>query len=532
MKTSRVLYHMVRADFLERVRRYSFLLSLCFSIYLGYAVYSGQVRLQLGNYRGENNSAWLGSVITLLATTFLTLIGFYIVKNTIQRDRETRVGQILATTPMSKTFYTISKTLSNFAVLAAMVLILVLAAILIQLIHGDGHINLFALCAPVLVFALCAVTVTAALAVLFESIPALSGGVGNILYFFLWIFLVSMSAASMVNGQSMTVYHRMADFTGLVSVMGQMEARLHAIDPLYKGGSSFGIGDLNSTNKVFLWTGLQWNAIILLSRVMWVGIAGVIALLASIFFDRFDPSRARTNFRRNENVPVQAKPQKQVVGNLRPSILSRLFAARPSIRVKNSFLVLVTAEFRLQIRGRSWWWYAVAAALFLACLFSPIDASRSGVILAAWIWPILLWSEMGTREARFSTTSLIYSARNAFPGQLLASWAAGFLVALLTGGGLGLRLLAAGDFPGLLAWLAAALFIPSLALALGVFTGGRKAFEALYTAWWYLGPLHHLPGIDFMATTPASSSPLGYIVASAVLVASACAWRRTRLAYA
>ncbi len=228
MKTSRVLYHMVRADFLERVRRYSFLLSLCFSIYLGYAVYSGQVRLQLGNYRGENNSAWLGSVITLLATTFLTLIGFYIVKNTIQRDRETRVGQILATTPMSKTFYTISKTLSNFAVLAAMVLILVLAAILIQLIRGDGHINLFALCAPVLVFALCAVTVTAALAVLFESIPALSGGVGNILYFFLWIFLVSMSAASMVNGQSMTVYHRMADFTGLVSVMGQMEARLHA----------------------------------------------------------------------------------------------------------------------------------------------------------------------------------------------------------------------------------------------------------------------------------------------------------------
>ncbi len=158
---------------------------------------------------------------------------------------------------------------------------------------------------------------------------------------------------------------------------------------------------------------------------MWVGIAGVIALLASIFFDRFDPSRARTNFRRNENVPVQAKPQKQVVTNLQPSILSRLFAARPSIRVKNSFLVLVTAEFRLQIRGRSWWWYAVAAALFLACLFSPMDASRSGVILAAWIWPILLWSEMGTREARFSTTSLIYSARNAFPGQLLASWAGG-----------------------------------------------------------------------------------------------------------
>jgi hypothetical protein len=531
MKSYRVLYHMVRADFLERVRRYSFLLSLFFSIYLGYAVYTGQISLRLGDYQGVNNSAWLGSVITLLATTLLTLIGFYIVKNTIQRDRETRVGQILATTPMSKSFYTLSKALSSFAVLAAMVFILVLAAIVIQLIKGDGHIQIFDLCAPVLVFALCAVAVTAALAVLFESIPVLSGGFGNVLYFFLWIFLISISAAAMVNGQSMTLYHRLLDYTGLVSVMGQMEARLHAIDPLYKGGSSFGVVSMNPTAKVFLWTGLQWNGIILLSRLIWIGIAGAIALLASLFFDRFDPSRARARFSRKQKVSHEAKSQKQAA-NPRPSILSRLFAARPAIKVRNSFLVLIIAEFRLQVRGRSRWWYLVAAGLFLACLFSPIDATRSGIILAAWIWPMLSWSELGTREERFSTFSLIYSARNAFPGQLLASWIAGVIVALLTGGGLGIRLLAAGDVSGLAAWLSAALFIPSLALALGVCTGGRKAFEALYIAWWYIGPLHHVPGIDFMATTPASSNPLGYTIASVLLLTTAYAWRRTRLAYA
>ena len=122
MKHFRILYHMVRADFLERVRRYSFLLSLFFSIYLGYEVYTGRIRLQLGDDVGVNNSAMPWLVITLLATTLLTLIGFYIVKNTIQRDRETRVGQIVVTTPMSKSFYTLSKALSNFAVLAAMVL--------------------------------------------------------------------------------------------------------------------------------------------------------------------------------------------------------------------------------------------------------------------------------------------------------------------------------------------------------------------------------------------------------------------------
>jgi len=37
MSSGRALFQMVKADFLERVRRYSFLLTLGFSIYLGYA---------------------------------------------------------------------------------------------------------------------------------------------------------------------------------------------------------------------------------------------------------------------------------------------------------------------------------------------------------------------------------------------------------------------------------------------------------------------------------------------------------------
>ncbi len=52
MSSARVLYHMVRADFLERVRRYSFLLTLGFSLYLGYGVYAGQINLRVNEYRG------------------------------------------------------------------------------------------------------------------------------------------------------------------------------------------------------------------------------------------------------------------------------------------------------------------------------------------------------------------------------------------------------------------------------------------------------------------------------------------------
>jgi hypothetical protein len=199
MSRSRVLFHMVRADFLERVRRYSFLLTLGFAVYLGYAVYSGQIHMHLNDYQGAPNSAWLGSVVALVSSIFLSLIGFYVVKNTIWRDRETRVGRILAATPISKRFYTLSKALSNLAVLSAMVLVLAAAAVVIQLTHRAGNsFNLFDLLAPILMFGISAMSVAAALAVLFETIPGLRGGLGNIAYFFLWIFLLSLSVNSLL----------------------------------------------------------------------------------------------------------------------------------------------------------------------------------------------------------------------------------------------------------------------------------------------------------------------------------------------
>ncbi len=119
--SARIFYHLARADFLERVRRYSFLLTMGISIYLGYAAATGQLAMRVNDSRGVFNSAWIGGLMALVATTFLSLAGFYVVKNTIERDRLTRVGEILASTPMSKTLYVMGKAISNFVVLACMV---------------------------------------------------------------------------------------------------------------------------------------------------------------------------------------------------------------------------------------------------------------------------------------------------------------------------------------------------------------------------------------------------------------------------
>ncbi|MES2393728.1 MAG: ABC transporter permease subunit, partial [Acidobacteriota bacterium] len=235
----RLVYHMVRADFLERTRRPSFLITLGFSVYLGYLVNSGLVSLQLDHWRGLPNSAWNGAVIALVGSVFLPLVGFYIVKNTIQRDRETRVGRILAATPMSRTFYTVSKALSNFAVLASMVVVLAIAAIILQWTHpGTGPTSYTDLLTPLFVFALSSLSITAALAVLFETLPGLRGGLGNVLYFFLWIFLISLSVTSLTGNHALSPSSYLHDYTGIATISGNMQAQVRLLDPTYAGGSS------------------------------------------------------------------------------------------------------------------------------------------------------------------------------------------------------------------------------------------------------------------------------------------------------
>src|SRR5271167_1905961 len=92
MNFGRVIFAIARADFLERVRRYNFLVTLLAVVFLGYEAATGRIQLKLGDYRGTYTSGWIGAMVALVATIFISFIGFYIVKDAVDRDRQTKVG--------------------------------------------------------------------------------------------------------------------------------------------------------------------------------------------------------------------------------------------------------------------------------------------------------------------------------------------------------------------------------------------------------------------------------------------------------
>jgi hypothetical protein len=519
MNGRRALYQAARADFLERVRRYSFLVTLGVAAYLAYAAFTGRLSLRVHESRGIYNSAWVGTLMALVSTVFVSLAGFYVVKNTIERDRQTRVGQILAATPLTKFMYVAAKTASNFAVLAVMSAMLALAGLAMQLWSGeDRHIELWKMAAPWLLLALPALAVIAAVAVLFETIPFLRDGLGDIVYFFAWTAGIALSLATGL---------RRFDLCGIAIIARSLVGG----ESLRDSGMSFSLdfGQLHFANQNFRWEGIAWNGPIVLSRVAWAGAALAIVALAAQLFDRFDPARGK---------PLHDAPEREMAGaaelsGLQAPAPAAVLTPLPATALSHvRFWPVFAAELRLLLKGQKWWWYAVAAGLLIASAAVPSAGARGKVLAFAWIWPVLLWSSMGVREIREQTYQILFAAPHPIARQLPAVWFAGFALAVLTGGGFALRLLAEGNFHGLAAWLIGALFIPTLALALGAWSGSSKPFVVLYTMLWYAGPVNATPQLDFMGSSPATASthsPEAYFLMTFALAIAMVAGRRRQL---
>ena len=520
-----LLLRLAWPDVLERVRRSGFLLTVGTTIWLGSLVYTQNIQMSMGEYRGVFNSAWLGTLMALSATTFVSLAGFYMVKNAVSFDRETGVGQILAATRVSTRVYVLAKWLSNFAALSTIVLTLAVAALVLHFIQADAvRLDLWALLAPLLLLALPAMAVVAAFAVLFEIIPGLSGGTGNAAYFFVWSAALATPLIAKAGW---------ADWCGILFVEKSLAAAVHAHTPSAVAGISFRAGPARDLSHMILinWTGIDWTPATITMRLSWIAVAALAVLGASVWFDRFDTVSAGAAPRKEPWLPATA-PRKRRSAGVLPSSSDPIWALPDRlIPVRTRIGAMVVAELGLALSGVNRWWTLVAAGLWLASLAAPIAAARYAHI-AAWLWPLLLWSNMGARESQHRTGPLVFSCPRSLQRQFVALWLSGVLIAAATGSGLAARFILEGDMTSLSAWAVGALFIPSLALTLGVWTESSRAFEALYTAWWYIGPASKFTPLDFSsawATAPGASRIPFFGILTAVLILAAVLGRRRRI---
>jgi hypothetical protein len=536
MKTLHLIYHVALADFYERARRFSFLLTLAAVIGLGILVFNGSVVFQLRSvspdpyapvYQGEPNSAWIGTMTVLATNTFLMLFGFYLVSDCIKRDIHTGVGQIIATTPVSRGTYLVGKWISNFAVLSVMEVILAVAAVIMVLLQSEAALDLAALLMPFLTVAFPAMAFTAALAVIFETVPWLRGAVGNIVFFFLWMG-IGVVSISMVDK-----YLPINDPLGFNVFYASLHESAQAAFP-NDMISGFGTGITAVTQiKRFSWPGLAWSAGIVGSQWLWAVVSPGLILLSALWFTRFDPSREGHRHAKRKTAAGEEDeaftPRKGGLHTILhvlatpASRLAQLVDLSPliaKIAQASPFLGVLFAELRLLLKGRRWWWWLITIGLNIAIIFSPFSTLKEYVLPVAWLWLLPVVAQMGSRERMNNTYQMVFSSTRPVLRQLPAAWLAGILsTGLLVIAG-AVVFLINRDLIALAGWAGAVIFVPTLALALGVFSSGNRLFEIAYVIWWYCGPMQKIPGIDF-----TSGSPQVYLMAAGGLLLLSAYWR-------
>jgi len=549
VKTLRTLYHLTRADFLERIRRHSFLIVLALTVCVGYLFVppegAAYLVLQLGLNRGIYNSPWIGLVFGLIAAMHLPLYGFYLVKNAVERDRQTGVGQIIATTPTGKSVYVLGKWLSNLAVLVLILSVMTVMAVVMQLIRAeDATVNLWALVAPIWLMGLPVLAIASAMAVLFESISFLRGGLGNVAYFFIWLAMLIV----VLEGAFDEVTHLAQptnDLLGFTRPMADIQQQVLAVEPDADMGSGLIVPLRGREVSTFTWDGIGWTAGIILGRMMWSVLAVAIALVSAIPFDRFDPARSRLRLERKGPF---SRLQERIGAVRRGDFLRRKSTEAGGLQVataahltplaatskRGRFFGVLAAELELMLKGHSLIWYAGAVGLIIACLVSPLDDVQQYLLPAVWLWPVLIWSQMGIRERRYNTGQMVFSVPHPVSRQLPAMWLAGVIFTVIAGSGAWMRLALMGEFTGLLAWFVGALFIPALALALGVWVGNSRAFETVYPFLWYIGVINQVPAFDYAGATAgglAMGMPVVYmgITAGLVVLAVIGRWRQLQI---
>ena len=551
MRLAYQLYHLVRADFLDRIRRSSFVVVLGLALLAGYlfvpplsAPYTSFV---VASHRGFYNSPWVGTLFGVTAATLLTLIGFYLVKNSIGRDYETRVGQVIATTPLGKALYMAGKWFSNVLVLGVILGVLSIIAPLMQIVRAEvAHVDLAALWTPIWMMGFPALVFTGALAVLFESVPLLRGGLGNIIYFFVWgPFLIGSSTQQFVMGGKPAFTY---DFAGMARVVYDIKQQLIAAGADISKGIFGVIGPVDASNITrFTWDGMQWTSEIILERLLWVALGVIPVMIAAAVFNRFDPAGGRILAKRGRP-PLRRLAR--LIGRTGSAVQTgdkeeneaAALAGRPAVELTpldrsarhGRFLSIVKAELLLMVKGHGWWWYIGALGLIVATPLVPLEKVAQILFAAAWLWPILVWSKMGNRELRHQTHQIVFSAPHPLRRQLPAIWVAGVFVTAVLGAGFVTRILLAGHWQYMYAPVIGVLFVPTLALALGVWTNGSRMFEVVYLLLWYISVQGGTTVFDYRGATieaAASGVPFYYLAATIGLALLAVLGRQKQMRY-
>jgi hypothetical protein len=472
---------------------------------------TGAGLLHIGGARALYTSPALAFATAAFFAFPLSLFGYYLVSNALERDVRARMATVVAASPVGNAEYLLGKLAGNLALLVAMTLGFMAAAMAMQLVRGEGPLEPATFVAHYVLLLTPAVAWVAAMALLFECAPGLSGRAGDVAYFFVWGTTLTLGAEPWrKTALPASWIGRCLDYTGLGYLIRETSRQV--------GTSEFTIGyaPIDAAKAPILFPGLHFTAEAVTARAMAFFAPMVLFLLAVVLFRRFDPARTRT------------------IGDADGRSLSALLAAvaRPLGRPLLALLDRLSPDAALSFRARPPL-VLLAAAFAVLGLALPTQWLREALLPGVFAVLSVALADVATRERQAGLAGIVFATPGRSRGFARWKLATAALVAFLLAGVPSARLLVTEPGAGVSAFVGV-MFLAAAAVVLGIATATPKTFMALSLALWYLAlnAKGHTPALDYGGWWASATPRVQAGWAAATLLAAALAFvaQRARLA--
>ncbi|MGZ3822991.1 MAG: hypothetical protein ACXVB6_20530, partial [Mucilaginibacter sp.] len=337
-------------------------------------------------------------------------------------------------------------------------------------------------------FAVPALLVVSALAVVGEVFL----GKRSILQFIIYFFICGVMMAGINNpeaGSTTAVF----DPFGLSLVTGSIKTLINTQFHENVKQVSFGfIFAEHKTFHTFVWNGVSWPGIFILSRLLWMSFAVVLVYISSFFFHRFDLSQSMSSKKKVLLPDVQTG-----IGELKPVIAT---GPRPPLVTDYGIWPFIKTELLLLVRKGAKWFWLLSAGVWIAMLFAPLWIAHSYLLPVIWFLQVTRWSELVTKEQTNRLHYFTYSSYKPLLRMLPAQMLAGILLAVALALPVIVRCLIGSDIYSVINILVGAVFIVLLAVCLGIVSGGKKLFEIVFFMITYAGT-QKIPPLDYVGAT-------------------------------
>lgn len=461
MKTLCAVWGVAKADFLERVRRFSFITSCALAVFFTFWFVprpTGFTALVIepNIFRQGSDPSWVPMSAAMCGGMMLCLFGFVYILNAVGHDRKSCILSLLRTSPTNRVAYLFGKLISDMLLLCCMLAAVMAGAFLIMEIQFPGRFlspwdffSPFLCVVPGLLF-------VSAFALLMECVPVFRkrSGLSIALFLCLSVTLLTFAAMGIDPHRLISVF----DFSGYLWMRDSISAAARSMTGLgITHISVFTNSHVGGSNlKVLAFHGLVPSVSHLLDKLVLIALSILITYLASHL------------------LPKMEKPA--FLSKASPVPSKAIISSRPKAPAYQGVL---HAELRKLTGPQPVFWWVCATGLWIACLFSPMGTVRNTLFVLLFAFMIPIFSRMGCLEHQSGMTSILCTVPGAMLRQASACLRAGVMISLIAAFPMLIRLLFLADGAGLLSVLLFSLLVPSAALFLGEWTATNRVFEIL-----------------------------------------------------